>query len=134
MKNLLALKILINYHELTSSFGLKIFEKCLTLETGMSDFHKLIITILKIKPDKLPPRIIKYSDYNNIGSKAFNNKLQVNFDMISSSFIELITIFMKLLNRFAHLKTNYLRANYSKFMTKELSKAIMLRTSCEISS
>ena len=35
------------------------FEKCFTLERGMLDFHKLIITILKVKPDKLPPRIIK---------------------------------------------------------------------------
>ena len=66
----------------------KSFEKCFTLETGMSDFHKLIITILKVKPDKLPPRIIKYRDYKNFESKAFNNKLQVslkNFDIILAS-------------------------------------------------
>ena len=37
----------------------KSFEKLLTLETGMSDFHKLIITILKVKPDKLSPRLVK---------------------------------------------------------------------------
>ena len=35
---------------------------------------------------------------------------------------------MNLLNKFAPLKCKYLRANHSKFMTKELSKAIMLRT------
>ena len=35
---------------------------------------------------------------------------------------------MELLNKVAPQKTKYLRANYSKFMTKELSKAIMLRT------
>ena len=35
---------------------------------------------------------------------------------------------MELLNKVAPLKTKYLRANYSKFTTKELSKAIMLRT------
>ena len=97
----------------------------------MSDFHKLIITILKVKPDKLPPRIIKYRNYKNFESNAFNNKLQIslkNFDMNNSSFIELKTIFMELLNKVAPQKTKYLRANYSKFMTKELSKAIMLRT------
>ena len=48
----------------------KSFEKCLTLETGMSDFNKLIITILKVKPDKLPARIIKYRYYKNFESKA----------------------------------------------------------------
>ena len=34
---------------------------------------------------------------------------------------------MDLLNRFTPLKCKYLRANHSKFITKELSKAIMLR-------
>ena len=56
----------------------KIFETRLTLETGMSDFHKLLITILKVKPDKLPPRIVKYRDYKTLESKAFNNKLLVS--------------------------------------------------------
>ena len=56
----------------------KIFETRLTLETGMSDFHKLLITILKVKPDKLPPRIVKYRDYKTFESKAFNNKLLVS--------------------------------------------------------
>ena len=44
-------------------------ETCLTLETGMSGFRKFIITILKVKKDKLPPRVIKYEDYKNFGVK-----------------------------------------------------------------
>ena len=35
---------------------------------------------------------------------------------------------MELLNKVFPLKTKYLRAKYSKFMTKELSKAIMRKT------
>ena len=82
----------------------------LKIETCTSDFHLLIITIFKVKPDKLPPRIIKFRDYKNFERKAFNNKLQVslkNFDMNNSSFIpvELKTIFIKLLNNVALLKT-----------------------------
>ena len=30
-----------------------------------------MITLLKVKPDKLPPRIIKYRDDKNCDSKAF---------------------------------------------------------------
>ena len=96
----------------------------------MSDFHNLLVTILRVKPDKLPPEVIKYRDYKNFDSGTFNNKPQVslkNFDM-SNSFTELKTIFTELLNKVAPLKTKYLRANYSRFMRKELSKAIMLRT------
>ena len=87
----------------------KSFEKFLTLETGMSDFHKLIITILKVKPEKLPPRIIKYRDYKNFESEALSSKLQVslkNFDTNNSSFIEFKTIFMEHLNKVAPLKLN----------------------------
>ena len=36
-------------------------------------------------------------------------------------------MFMELLNKFSPLKKKYIRANYSKFLTKELSKTIMLR-------
>ena len=43
----------------------------------MSDFHKLIITILKVKPDNLPPRIIKYST-EIFESRAFSSKFQVS--------------------------------------------------------
>ena len=35
---------------------------------------------------------------------------------------------MELLNKFSPLKKKYIRANYSKFLTKELSKTIMLRS------
>ena len=100
----------------------------LKFETGMSHLYKLIITILKVKPEKLPPRIMKYRDYKNFESKAFNNKLQVslkNFDMNNPCFIELKTIFMEFLNKVAPLKTEYLRANYRKFMRTELSKVII---------
>ena len=35
---------------------------------------------------------------------------------------------MELLNKIVPLKTKYLRASYSKFLTNELSKTIMLKT------
>ena len=93
----------------------------LKFETGMSDFHQVIIIIFKVKTDKLPPGIIKYMDYENYERKEFTKKLQVtvkNFHMNVFSFIELKTTFMELLNKVAALKTRYLRANSSKFMTK----------------
>ena len=39
---------------------------------------------------------------------------------------------MELLNNVAPVKTKYLRANNSKFMTNELSEAIILRTKLRI--
>ena len=68
----------------------------------MSDFRQLIITIFKVKRDNLPPK--------------FQVSLK-NVDMNNSSFIELKAIFMEA----TLLKTKYLRANFSKFMTKKLT-------------
>ena len=95
----------------------------------MSDFHKLVITIFKVKPDITDQnyKIQRLQSEN----KGFDNKLQVsleNFNMSNSSFIELKTISMELLSKVVPLKTKYLKANYSKFMTEEQSKAITLRT------
>ena len=35
----------------------------LTIETGLSDFHKLTVTVLKVKNEKFPPKITQYRDY-----------------------------------------------------------------------
>ena len=53
----------------------KSFENCLTLETGLSDFHKLIVTIMKTKRQRLPPKIINYRDYKNFDSEVFKDRL-----------------------------------------------------------
>ena len=43
----------------------KCFEDCLTLETGLLDFYKLIVH------GRFPLKITKYRDYKNFGSKVF---------------------------------------------------------------
>ena len=51
----------------------KCFENCLTLETGLSDFHKLIATIMKTKQVRLPPKIVNYRHYKNFDTEVFKN-------------------------------------------------------------
>ena len=78
-----------------------------------------------------PPLIIRYRDFKNFDSTRFFEKLQVrltNLDMNSLDFGGLKNGLMELLNEVAQLKTKFLRANHSKFVTKDVSKAIMLRT------
>ena len=48
--------------------------------------------------------------------------------MNSLDFRSLEKCFMELLNKVALLKTNLLRANHSKFVTKDASNAIMSKT------
>ena len=109
----------------------KTFESTLTIETGLSDFHKLIVTVLEVKHEKVPPKITQYRDYKNFDSARFFERLQVrltHLDMNSLDFGSLKKCFTELLNKVAPLKPKFMGANHSKFVTKDLSKAIMLRT------
>ena len=109
----------------------KKFQSTLTIETNLPDFHKVIVNFLKVKREKVPPKIILYRDYKNFDSTRFFEKLQArltNLDMNSLDFESLSKCFMELLNKVALLKTKFLRANHSKFVTKAVSNVVMLRT------
>ena len=70
----------------------KTFQSALTIKMGLSDFHKLIVTVLKVKHEKVPPKIIHYRDYKNFDSNKFFEKLQLklsNLDMNSLDFLSL---------------------------------------------
>ena len=61
----------------------------------------------------------------------FNNNLRKETDNLNFSELDFATlkkIFIEVLDKFAPLKKNYTRANHSKFVTKELSKTIMLKS------
>ena len=100
----------------------KRFQSTLTIETDLSDVHKLIATVLKVKQEKFPPKIIQYRDYRNFDSSKFFEKLQLklsNLEMSSLDFGSLKICFMELLNKIAPLKTKFLRANHSEFLPKK---------------
>ena len=106
------------------------FQKSSVFETGLSDFHKLIVTVMKSHIPKQQPKIIKYRNYKGFNETKFRSELTniLDLNIHESRNIEFFkNIFLKVLNKHAPIKTKYLRANHSPFVTKELSKAIMLR-------
>ena len=46
-----------------------------TLETGLSDFHKLTVTVLKTFFKKQSPKVISYRNYKNFSEDLFRNDL-----------------------------------------------------------
>ena len=79
----------------------------------------------------MPPLAIQYRDYKNIDYAIFNNNLRKQTENLNFSELDFATlreIFIEILDKFAPLQKKYIRANHSKFVTKELSKAIMLRS------
>ena len=99
----------------------KNFESTLAIETGLSDFHKLIVTVLKFRHERL---------CNTETIKTFEKPQSrlSNLDMNTLDFGSLKKCFMELLNKVAPLKSKFLRANHYKFVTKDVSKSIILKT------
>ena len=53
----------------------KSFHGTRTLETGLSDFDKMVITILKLHYKKQKPKIIQYRKYKNFSNDSFKSDL-----------------------------------------------------------
>ena len=51
------------------------FQNTTTVFTDLSDFHKLVLTVLKTGITKSKPRKITYRDYKNFDSVRFNGDL-----------------------------------------------------------
>ena len=53
----------------------KPFQTTCVIETGLSDFHRMTVSVLKMHFRKLPPRIISYRDFSNYHNANFINSL-----------------------------------------------------------
>ena len=92
------------------------FQNAKTCETGLSDFHRLVVSIMKLYK-KRPPRRIKYRDYTNFLNEHFetclNENLANNTELDYNSFEE-------------PFKLRMVRANQRVFMNKKIHKTIMV--------
>ena len=110
---------------------IKSFRNSTAIETGLSDFHSMIMTVLKDGYIKRSPKIVMYRDYRNFDVQSFRKGLQENLGAHQNSHFDYSafeSVVETVLNRHAPLKKKYVRANDGPFMTKALRKAIMLRT------
>ena len=107
------------------------FKSTSTVETGLSDFHTMILTVIKGEFVKKGPKIVWYRDYSKYNKENFQVHLLrelSNLDVDHDYRTFQITV-EKVLNVYAPTKRKYLRANDGPFMTKSLRKAIMRRSS-----
>ena len=111
----------------------RMFQSTCVLETGLSDFHLMTVTVMRKTFKKMHPRVINYRSYIDFSNEAFrvflinnlSNEAFVNNDDGLNKFCKTT---MDTLNSFAPIKTKYARGNQMPFMTKNLSKEIMTRS------
>ena len=106
----------------------KCFQSTMTMETGISDFHEMVITILNFFCKKQKPKIIHHRNYKtsnaNLFKEELNNELLYT-DITNAELVEFTSTVLSVLDKHALIKRKYIRANNSAFMTKELRTAIM---------
>ena len=104
-----------------------------TFETGISDHHKLVSTILKTGSFKGTPEMKIYKSYKKFELENFIRILKGKLENLTNhTYAEFEKVFLKELNKHAPLKKKILRHNNNAFMTKELRKEIMLRSKLKI--
>ena len=85
------------------------YNTCL-YETGLSAFHKLVVSILRTSFEPLSPKIIKYRNYQNFDESEFRFLFKkrlndFNADDITVDIFKMT--FLNVLSKFAHLKKKY---------------------------
>ena len=107
------------------------FQNSIAIETGLSDHHKMVVTVLKIYTKKKEPIKINYRSFKNFDKQNFRNDLKQNLehlDKVTITYDDFKFIFMEILNLYAPMKTKVVRGNNAPFMSKNLRKAIMVRS------
>ena len=103
------------------------FQNACVAETGLSDFHWMLLTVTKTTFQKLKPRVINYRDYKHFNNERFTDDLlseisnsYLEFD--NNSFDEFFNMCRLTLNQHAPWKQKYARGNNMRFMNKTLSQ------------
>ena len=97
------------------------FQQTYTIEPGISDFHKMIVTVMKSHYKKEKPKASHHRNFE------LNNELQ-KIDIKNAELKELNEFFLKVLDKHVPRKQKYIRANNSNYITKALRKEIMHRS------
>ena len=101
------------------------FQNTTTVTTGLSDFHKMVVTVMKTTYPKAKPKIVYYRDYKNFDLYNFRTELRRELSEIADKdYYHFELIFLKVLEKHAPMKKKTLRANDKPYMNKALRQAI----------
>ena len=121
------------YIDLILTNAPRISHSAYVVETGLSDFHLMTMTVMRKSFKKYQPSIISYRSYKNFSNAAFretliktlSNENLVNNDNGLERFCD---ISLETFNKHAPCKKKHAQGNQMSFFNKDLSKAIMSRT------
>ena len=87
------------------------FQNTLAIETGISDFHKMVITVMKVFYKRQKPKIIQYRSYKSFDNQAFQRELNselLKIDLNNAELSEFTEIFLSILDKHAPRKQKFI--------------------------
>ena len=101
-----------------------------TVTTGISDFHKMVISVFKTTFAKAKPKELVYRAYKKFDKEKFRSDV---LEMLNNAATPISYTYFKdciidKLNEYAPLKKRVVRSNEVPYMTKKLRKAISNRS------
>ena len=93
-------------------------------ETGLPDFHKLVVTVLKSTFPKSPHKIIKYRSYKNFSNDLFWDDLnsflkKENVTLDFTSLASFTKISIDTLNKHTPIKKKYFCAQTTQILLQK---------------
>ena len=107
----------------------KSFQEPEVIETGLSHFHKMSLTVMKVFYNKQKQKTIQYRKYKGFSNEAFMNELESALARFSQiSFGTFKSTVDNILQNHAPIKKRYVRANQASFINSKIHKEVMRRT------
>ena len=109
------------------------FQSACVVETGLSDFHLMTLTVMRKSFKKYQPKTINYRSYKNFSNAKYretliNNFSKENYINNDDGFQGFCHISLDALHKHAPRKKKHAQGNKMPFFNEELSKATMTRT------
>ena len=109
------------------------FQNSGVIESDLSDFHKMTVTVMKTTFEKLKPNIIHYRDYRKFSNDKFRENLisrlsTENIRVDCNGMEKFLQICIKTLDELAPQKKKYSRGKNMPFINKTIKKVFMTRS------
>ena len=106
-----------------------LFQKTNSFETGISDYHPLIATVLKTTYERFPLKLLTYRSYEHSWNDSLKNKVKSEAYAIQSVDVgSLKTVIIKSLNTVALFEKRIVRGNNKPHIKYLIKKEIMTRS------
>ena len=100
------------------------------IETGLSDFHKMIVAVMKIHFPKMKRQVVCYRKYKGFHNETFLDSLTHEFNvqfLNEKRLYAFSTICTEIFDKHAPKKKRYIQYNHKLFINNEISNATVTR-------